>query len=178
VVPHTTADRHRHVDRHSNLLNDRSLVLDHYDLGLRRWRRLRQRFVDHRWCFDRPLASAANDRFDHFLAEPGLLQLGERRRIDVEDPAVHFDQRQQHLVAEARSLEIDEVLQRHGFGRRCAEGDDNRRDSNEAAKHEQIPCSAGLPQPFGGLRRPKASCATTMPGASRPLLYTGPGNLA
>jgi hypothetical protein len=139
VVANTTPDRNRHVDRHSNLLNDRALVLDDHDLWLRWLWRLRQRFLNHRWCFDRPLASAANDRFDHFLAEPSLLQLRERGRIDVEDAAIDFDQRQQHLVAEARSLEIDEVLQCHGFGRRCAEREDNRSGSNEAAKHEQSP---------------------------------------
>jgi hypothetical protein len=133
-VPNTTADWHRDVDRHSNLLDDRTLVLDHHDLRLRWWRRLRRRFLDHR-RFDRPLPSAADDRFDHFFAEPSLLQLGERRRIDVENAAVHFDQRQQHLIAKARSLEIDEILQRHRLSGGNAERDDHCSGTNEAAKH-------------------------------------------
>jgi hypothetical protein len=142
-VPNTTADGHiRHVNRHSNLLDDRTLMLDHHDLRLR-WRRLRRRFLDHR-CFDRPLASAADDRLDHFLAEPSLLQLGERRRIDGENATVHFDQCEEHLIAKPRSLEIDEILQRYRLSGRHAERDDDRSGSDEASKHEQIPCAAEL----------------------------------
>jgi hypothetical protein len=67
-------ERHiRHVHRHRHLLHDRPLVFDHDDLWLRRFGR---RHLNDRRFLDRTRPSAANDRFDHLLADARLLELG------------------------------------------------------------------------------------------------------
>jgi hypothetical protein len=108
-------------------------VFDHDNLRLRRFGR---RHLNDRRFLDRSRPSAANDRFDHLLADAGLLELGQRRRVDVEHPAIHLDQRQENLFPKTRTLEVDDVLDGDGLHGRHAQSDDDGGGSKHAANHE------------------------------------------
>jgi hypothetical protein len=89
--------RHVHRDRDHNLLNlgfARLVMLDHHDLG---WgglllERSRRRFREP------ALATASHQRHHDTLADTGLFQRLEGRRVTGIHAAVHVDQGQQHLV--------------------------------------------------------------------------------
>jgi hypothetical protein len=107
-------------------------MFDHDDLR-RRW--LGRRHLDDRRFLDRPRTPTANDRFNHLFADPMLLELGQRRRVDAEDTAIHLDQRQEHLVSKTSPLEVDDVLDGDGLRGRHAQRDDDGGGSKHAANH-------------------------------------------
>ena len=64
----------------------------------------------------RGVAAAADQRDDDPFADAGVLQLLQRRGVDGEDAAIHLDEREQHLIAQAGLGQLDDVPDGHGLG--------------------------------------------------------------
>ena len=129
--------RNNHINgkRHSNFTDngrDRRLGRHH-----RRSLLIRDD-VGERLGLGRAHPPAADERHDDFLAYPGCLQAGQRRSVDVEDAAIHFDQREQHVVSEAGFGEIDDVLESDGAGG-CRRQQDHHKRENGATHASSAP---------------------------------------
>jgi len=111
-------------------------VLDNDHLRLRR---LGGRYLNDRRLLDRTRTPTSHDRFDHLLADTGLLELCKRRRVDAEHTPIYLDQRQEHLVSKTSTLEVDDVLERDRLRGRHAQRDDDGGGSEQAANHAKSP---------------------------------------